>query len=241
MDEEITKLQVDNKGLKEELLSMKSELSGMNDKMRHSNNSSKLNEVLRNQNVLKDGLSDIRLSLKSFVESVSDILSSVIDEVQTNLSGRDCSTRQEPQADDVVERNGKSHMEPEPKGDDVVERKGKSHMEPEPKGDDVVERKGKSHMEPEPKGDDVVEKNDKDHVAPESSHHFHDDYVLDFPSFDLGVGNSQNSKSSTEFFASEEVQEQVDEAIARVLESTECHTKDVSLTIHLVFRIINLD
>ncbi|XP_022865102.1 uncharacterized protein LOC111384983 [Olea europaea var. sylvestris] len=208
IDKEITKLQAENKGLKEELMSMKSELSKINVNMRQSNNSLKLNEVIQSHNVLKDSLSDIRLSLKIFVESVSDILSSVIDELHKKLSGKDVLTEQVP------------------KDDDDVDKKGKGHMEPEPKGDDVAEKSDNVHIEPEQKGDDVVEKVDKGHMTPKFSHVL-DDYVLESPSFDLGVGSSHTPKSSDDtFFASKEVRDQVNEAIARVLESTELHSKD---------------
>lgn len=60
----------------------------------------------------------------------------------------------------------------------------------EPKADDVVERKGKGHMKPESKGNNVVEKRDKGHMTSEFSHHFRDDYIFQFPSFDLEVGLS---------------------------------------------------
>ncbi|XP_022858129.1 uncharacterized protein LOC111379036 [Olea europaea var. sylvestris] len=189
-------------------MSMKSELSKMNVNMRQSNNSLKLNEVIQSYNVLKDSLSDIRLSLKNFVESVSDIVSSVMDELHKKLSGKDVLTEQVP------------------KDDDDVDKKGKGHMELESKGDDVAEKSDNVHIEPEQKGDDVTEKVDKGHMAPEFSH-VHDDYVLESPSFDLGVGSSQTPKSSDDIsFASKEVQNRVDDAIARVLESTELHSKD---------------
>lgn len=38
--------------------------------------------------VLKDGMTSIRLSLKTFVDSTCDILSSFMDEVQTKLTGK---------------------------------------------------------------------------------------------------------------------------------------------------------
>ena len=119
-------------------MSMKSELSKMNVNMRQSNNSLKLNKVIQSHNVLKDSLSDIRLSLKNFVESVSDILSSVMDELHKKLSGKDVLMEQVPKDDDDVDKKGKGHMEPEPKDDDVAEKMDKGHIEPERKGDDVA-------------------------------------------------------------------------------------------------------